>query len=87
MTTVRQHKRSRDSRSTVNAMLDQPRRSPAWKRRRQAARTVFRRFLKEVDSWEKNPRYLGMTFHGIKDGDRLGEKLVQFARDVVAGRR
>jgi len=28
-----------------------------------------------------------VTFPGNKDGDRLAEKLVQFARDVVAGRR
>ena len=61
--------------------------SPAYKRQRRAAQTVFRRWLKQVERWEKNPRYLGVTFPGITNGDRLAEELVQFARDVVAGRR
>jgi hypothetical protein len=47
----------------------------------------FRRWLKEVDSWKKNPRYFGVTFHCSQDGNRLAEELVQFARDVVAGCR
>lgn len=29
----------------------------------------------EVDSWKKHPRYLGVTFPGVKDGDRLAEEL------------
>jgi len=77
----------RPSRPTVKAMLDQIRRSPAEKRRRRAPQTLFRRWLKEGDRWKKHPCYLGVTFPGNKDGDRLAEKLVQFARDVVAGRR
>lgn len=52
-----------------------------------AAQEFFRRWLKDVDRWKKHPRYLGITFPGVKDGDRLAEELVQFARDVVAGRR
>lgn len=87
MTTPKQHKHSRGSLSTVKAMLDKIRRSPAEKRRRRAAQEFFRRWLKEVDCWKKHPRYLGVTFPGIRDGDRLAEELVQFAQDVVAGRR
>jgi hypothetical protein len=89
MTSPKQNKHSRTSRSTVKnqAMRDQIWRSPAGKRQRRAAQRVFRRWLKEVDSWKTHPRYLGVTFPGIKNGDRLAEELVQFARDVVAGRR
>ena len=87
MTTIKQKKHSCASRSTVKTMLDHLRQSPAWKRRRRAAQEFFRRWLKEVDDWKKRPRYLGVTFPGVKDGDRLAEELVQFARDVVAGRR
>jgi hypothetical protein len=87
MTTPKQRKHSRGSRSTVKAMLDLIRQNPAGKRRIRAAQKFFRRWLKEVDSWKKEPRYLGITFRGIKDGDRLAEELVQFARDVVAGHR
>src|SRR5262249_53478936 len=86
MTTTKQTKRSHDSRSTVNTMLDQLR-SPAEKRNLRAYQQFFRRWLKEVDRWKQHPRYLGVTFPGIKDGDRLAEELVQFARDVVAGCR
>lgn len=86
MTTAKQQKRSRASRSTVKAMLHQIRIrwSPAEKRQRRAAQKFFRRWLNEVDSWKKHPRYLGVTFPGVKDGDRLAEELVQFARDVAA---
>jgi hypothetical protein len=88
MTTTKKHnKPDGTSRSTVKAMRDQLWRSPAGKRQRRAAQKIFRQFLKKVDRWEKDPRYLGVTFPGIKDGDRLAEELVQFARDVVAGRR
>ena len=68
-------------------MLNHLRRSPAEKRKRRADQEFFRQWLKEVEGWKKHPRYLGVTFPGIKDGDRLAEELVQFARDVVAGRR
>ena len=89
MTSPKQNKHSRASRSTVKnlAMLDLILQSPAGRRRIRAAQTFFRRWLKEVDSWKKHPRYLGATFPGIKDGDRFAEELVQFARDVVGGRR
>ena len=68
-------------------MRDLVRQSPAGKRQRRAGQAFFRRWLKEVDSWKKHPRYLGATFPGIKDGDRFAEELVQLARDVVGGRR
>jgi len=84
MTTAKQQKRSRSSRSTVKAMLHKIRWSPAEKRQRRAALKFFRRWLNEVDSWKAHPRYLGMTFPGVKDGDRLAEELVQFAQDVAA---
>jgi hypothetical protein len=87
MTTPKHNKRSQASRSTVKALLDQIRSSLAEKRRRRAAQKFFRRWLNEVDRWKTHPHYLGMTFPGIKDGDRLAEELVQFARDVVAERR
>jgi hypothetical protein len=87
MTTIKQKKLDRTSQSTVKAMLDKIRRSPAAKRQRRAAQKFFRRWLKEVDTWRKHPRYLGATFPGVKEGDRLAEELVQFARDVVAERR
>ena len=86
MTTPKHNKRSRTSRSTTKAMLDQLRQSPAWKRKLRAAQKFFRGWLKKVDRWKKHPRYLGGTFPGVPDGDRLAEELVQFARDVVAGR-
>ena len=88
-TPKKQHKPARTSRSTVKnqAMLDLIRQSPAGKRRIRSARAFFRRWLKEVDRWKQDPRYLGVTFPGLKDGDRLAEELVQFARDIVAGRR
>lgn len=56
-------------------------------KKRQAYREYCRQWLKKVDSWKAHPRYLGVTFPGLKDGDRLAEELVQFARNVVAGRR
>jgi len=84
MTTAKPQKRSRASRSTVKAMLHQIRGSPAEKRQRRAAQKFFRRWLNELDRWQTHPRYLGVTFPGVKDGDRLAEELVQFARDVVA---
>ena len=85
MTTTKQKKRDQ-SPSTVNAMLDEIWRTPAKKRQLRAYQDFFRRFLKKVDRWKKHPRHLGVTFPGIKDGDRLAEELVQFARDVVARR-
>ena len=87
MTTTKQQKHARASRSTIKVMREQIRRSPAEKRKRRADQEFFRRWLEKVDSWKKDPRYLGVTFPGIKDGDRLAKELVQFARDVVAGRR
>jgi hypothetical protein len=68
-------------------MLDLIRQSPAGKRRIQTTQKFSRQWLKEVDCWKKHPRYLGVTLPGLKDGDRLAEELVQFAQDVVAGRR
>ena len=65
-------------------MLHQIRRGPAKKRQRRAAQTFFRRWLNKVDSWKKDARYLGVTFPGVKDGDRLAEDLVPFLRDVIA---
>ena len=79
-------KYDRTTRSTDKVKRHQMR-SPAYKRERRFALAFFSRWLKQVDRWEKDPRYLGVTFPGIKDGDRLAEELVQFARDVVAGRR
>jgi len=86
MTSRKQNKHSRASRSTVKnqAMLELIWQSPGGKRRISADQNFFRRWLKEVDRWKKHPRYPGVTFSGVKDGDRLTEELVQFARDVVA---
>lgn len=56
------------------------------KREWRADQRYFREWLKKIDRWQAHPRYAGVTFPGIKDGDRAAEELVQFARDFVKER-
>ena len=60
--------------------------TPAQRREHRASQRFFRLWLKQVDRWMQQPRYTGVTFPGIKDGDRAAEELVQFARDFVKER-
>lgn len=61
-------------------------RTPQEKREWRADQRYFREWLKKIDRWQAHPRYAGVTFPGIKDGDRAAEELVQFARDFVKER-
>ena len=74
----------------TSSKLTQPRLHLQWtadhKRHQRAMQKWFRQWLKRVDRWEKLPGYQGVTFPGLKDGDRLAEELVAFARKFVRER-
>lgn len=46
-------------------------------------REQLRQWLTRVDNWKLLPGYEGVTFPGLKDGDRLAEEFVQDVREMV----